>query len=61
MPSPMGCAEGLTPCLIGEFSAIRYDIGDELLSYWAELIAEGARPGETFGRISGDNFALLRC
>ena len=38
-----------------------YDIGDELLSYWAELIAEGARPGETFGRISGDNFALLRC
>ena len=30
-----------------------YDIGDELLSYWAELIAEGARPGETFGRISG--------
>lgn len=37
-----------------------YDIGDELLNYWAELIAEGARPGETFGRISGDNFALLR-
>lgn len=37
-----------------------YDIGDELLSYWAELIAEGARPGETFGRISGDNFVLLR-
>ncbi len=23
MPSPMGCAEGLAPCLIGEFSAIR--------------------------------------
>ena len=23
MPSPMGCAEGLSPCLIGEFSAIR--------------------------------------
>ena len=22
MPSPMGCAEGLAPCLIGEFSAI---------------------------------------
>ena len=27
-----------------------YDIGDELLSYWAELIAEGARPGETYFR-----------
>jgi len=22
MPSPMGCAEGLSPCLIGEFSAL---------------------------------------
>ncbi len=22
-PSPLGCAEGLAPCLIGEFSAIR--------------------------------------
>ena len=22
MPSPMGCAEGLAPCLIGEFSAL---------------------------------------
>ncbi|WP_205127012.1 hypothetical protein, partial [Bacteroides eggerthii] len=22
-PSPTGCAEGLAPCLIGEFSAIR--------------------------------------
>lgn len=37
-----------------------YDIGDKLLSYWTELIAEGARPGETFGRTSGDNFTLLR-
>ena len=37
-----------------------YDTGDELLNYWAEIIAEGAHPDETFGRISGDNFAMLR-
>ena len=35
MPSPMGCAEGLAPCLIGEFSAIRQYCGSEnsLISY----------------------------
>ncbi len=35
MPSPMGCAEGLSPCLIGEFSAIRQYCGSEnsLISY----------------------------
>ena len=37
-----------------------YDTGDELLNYWAEIIADGAHPDETFGRISGDNFAMLR-
>lgn len=29
MPSPMGCAEGLAPCLIGEFSAIRQYCGSD--------------------------------
>ena len=35
MPSPMRCAEGLAPCLIGEFSAIRQYCGSEnsLISY----------------------------
>ena len=29
MPSPTGCAEGLAPCLIGEFSAIRQYCGSD--------------------------------
>lgn len=37
-----------------------YDTGDALLNHWAAGLADRARPGETFARISGDNFVLLR-
>lgn len=38
-----------------------YDTGDRFLKYWADSIAETMRPYETFGRISGDKFIVLRC
>lgn len=57
-------AYSLWYCDIRNFKFINdiygYDTGDALLNYWARVIADGARPGETFARISGDNFVMLR-
>ncbi len=59
-----GRACSLWYCDIRNFKFINdiygYDTGDALLNYWARVIADGARPGETFARISGDNFVMLR-
>lgn len=37
-----------------------YDVGNRILKYWAELIAADAKEGETFTRVSADNFTSLR-
>ena len=48
MPSPMGCAEGLAPCLIGEFSAIRQYCGSDKfpnkLRYFLRKYPAACRP-----------------
>lgn len=38
-----------------------YETGDKFLKYWAQSIARTMEPWETFGRISGDKFVVLRC
>ncbi|MDD2217021.1 MAG: EAL domain-containing protein [Eubacteriales bacterium] len=38
-----------------------YNVGDKLLKYWADLINEDLREGETFCRVSADNMVALRC
>ena len=37
-----------------------YETGDRFLKYWADCIRETLDPYETFGRISGDKFVVLR-
>ena len=37
-----------------------YEAGDRFLKYWADCIRETLEPYETFGRISGDKFIVLR-
>lgn len=37
-----------------------YETGDRFLKYWADCIRETLEPYETFGRISGDKFVVLR-
>lgn len=37
-----------------------YETGDRFLKYWADCIRETLKPYETFGRISGDKFVVLR-
>lgn len=37
-----------------------YDVGDRILKFWAGLIESDMREGETFCRVSGDNFVVLR-
>lgn len=36
-----------------------YDVGDRLLRHWSRVLQEGRREGETYGRVSGDNFVAL--
>lgn len=38
-----------------------YETGDRLLKYWAAFIDANIQPGESFCRISADNFSLLLC
>lgn len=45
MPSSRGCAEGLAPCLIGEFSAIR-----SIAARTNSLISYGIFPVNTLRR-----------
>lgn len=51
-------------CDIKKFKFINdvfgYDIGDRLLKYWTNFVADDTRPGETFCRISADNLTSLR-
>ncbi len=37
-----------------------YDIGDRLLQYWADIYSKSMQEGETFARISSDQFTSLR-
>lgn len=37
-----------------------YDVGNRLLKFWADLIDQETREGETFTRVSADNFSLFR-
>lgn len=37
-----------------------YETGDRFLKYWADCIRQTLNPYETFGRISGDKFIVLR-
>lgn len=37
-----------------------YDVGNRILRYWANLIADDLDEGEAFARISADNFTALR-
>lgn len=37
-----------------------YDVGDRLLQFWSDLLVADIREGETFCRISADNFSSLR-
>lgn len=37
-----------------------YDVGNRILKYWADSMAESLREGETFARVSADNFISLR-
>ncbi|MDL2236339.1 EAL domain-containing protein [Christensenellaceae bacterium OttesenSCG-928-K19] len=37
-----------------------YDVGDNVLKYWADTISEDLRAGEMFGRVDADNFVCLR-
>jgi hypothetical protein len=48
MPSSRGCAEGLAPCLIGEFSAIR-----SIAAWTNSLISYGIFPVNTLRRVCG--------
>lgn len=51
-------------CDIRNFKLINdiygYDVGDDLLRYWAKVIAGDIREGERFCRISADHFSALR-
>lgn len=38
-----------------------YEVGDRFLKQWADSIAGAMEEHETFGRIGGDRFAVLRC
>ncbi len=37
-----------------------YDIGDQVIKAWADMIAADMREGEMFCRVAGDNFVVLR-
>ncbi len=58
------CKYSLWYCDIKKFKFINdvfgYDVGDRLLKYWTDFVADDTRPGETFCRISADNLTALR-